>query len=251
MMSNKINFEIINPQIHDKPPIVFLHEGLGCIQSWKSYPKTLCNRLTLKGIVYDRAGYGLSEGDLSKRKNDYLLEAANELYAFLKKMKINKVILYGHSDGGSIALAFAANYPTQVFCVISEAAHVLNETETVDGIKKALSAFTLGKMKGLSKWHGNNYKNVFNAWAYTWLNPNFDLISLKKLLSKIIANQLIIQGKNDQYGTIKQVKTIQSLTHGESTILIPNCAHAPFLEAETEVLETVIKFITLEIDGNT
>ena len=239
----------INPNLNTEVSIVFLHEGLGCTKTWQNYPQMLCDKIHISGIVYDRPGYGESPGDLSNRSNEYLIEAADDLNEFINFLKLKKVIIYGHSDGASIGLAFAAKYPNKILCLISEAAHVLNEPVTVKGIKAANAAFNLGKLNGLSKWHGQNYVAVFNAWSNTWTKPNFNLESLKNLLSKITANQLIIQGNKDQYGTNKQYKTIANLTPGKSSIFIPECGHTPFLESQDAVLNEAVKFIISETSG--
>lgn len=248
-MMQKLHFKYINHHLNSPYTIVFIHEGLGCIEAWRTYPQRLCNKLGLQGIVYDRAGYGQSKGNLNDRSDEYLIEAADELETFLNVLKLKNVVLYGHSDGGSIALAFAAKYPNKLKCLISEAAHVLNEPETIIGIKATLKAYKLGKLDGLKKWHGSNYKGVFNAWAHTWLRPSFNLETLKNILPLITVNQLIIQGQNDQYGSADQYLTIADLTNGKSTIFTPNCGHAPFLENESEVLSKVVPFINYELNG--
>ena len=249
-MMNAINFIEIN-KVKNSPTIVFLHEGLGCIKSWKNYPEKLCKSVGLNGIVYDRPGYGQSKGDLSNRTNDYLIEAAHDLDVFLKPLKLEHIILYGHSDGGSIALAYAAIYPEKVICLITEAAHVLNEDITVSGIKKAVLAYENGKLDGLIKWHGYEYRNVFDAWSKTWLKPDFDLKNLKALLPKIVVDQLIIQGSGDQYGTLKQVNSIVEHTKGNTEIFIPDCGHSPYLETPDDVLLKASNFIKLQIDAST
>ena len=38
----------------DSPALVFLHEGLGCIASWRDVPARLSARLGLPAIVHDR-----------------------------------------------------------------------------------------------------------------------------------------------------------------------------------------------------
>jgi pimeloyl-ACP methyl ester carboxylesterase len=153
--------------------IIFLHEGLGCIEMWRDYPKQLCIDLGVRGIVYDRAGYGKSIGSLLNRTNKYLHEAADELAELITELKIQNPILYGHSDGGSIALIYAANHPDKVKAVITEAAHVFNETGTIKGVREARPWMEEGKMEGLRKYHGDRYQEVFYAWNDIWLDDSF------------------------------------------------------------------------------
>ncbi|UKN01543.1 alpha/beta hydrolase [Paracrocinitomix mangrovi] len=238
-----LHFKRIGDQTADKT-IVFLHEGLGCIEMWKGYPEKLVNEVGCNGIVYDRSGYGKSPGDLTNRTNKYLHQAAEELADFLAFHKIENPILYGHSDGGSIAIIYAATHPENVSALITEAAHVFNEPETIQGVKEARPWLSEGKMEALKKYHGERYKEVFYAWNDIWLDDSFKDWNITALLPKITAPQLIIQGKDDQYGTLKQVDTIVSTTTGESHFLTPeNCGHAPFKEQEAVVLKSVKEFI--------
>ncbi len=239
-----LNYKFVG-NLNSNTLIVFLHEGLGCIEMWKNYPQKLCQQLNVKGLVYDRAGYGQSKGDLSNRQANYLHLAAKELHQLLKKLDLfnHQIILYGHSDGGSIALIYGAQYPQIVKAIITEAAHVFVENETLKGIKPAIKAFEQGKLNGLKKYHGENYKSVFYAWVNIWHHPSFKNWNIEQELKNIICPQLIIQGENDQYGTLKQVKSIAQHTKGETTVYIPKkCGHSPFKEKEDNLITIVITF---------
>ena len=226
--------------------IIFLHEGLGCIEMWRDYPEQLCNKLNCRGLIYDRAGYGQSEGSLLNRQADYLHLGAAELFELINDLKLEnkEIILYGHSDGGSIALIYASKYPNQVKSVITEAAHVFVEDVTLAGIAPAKEAFLQGKLDGLKKYHGNHYVEVFNAWVDIWNDPDFRDWNIEAELKQITCLQLVIQGVNDEYGTLKQVESIANHTKGQSTRFTPdNCGHAPFKELTTEVLKEVEAFV--------
>lgn len=228
--------------------IIFLHEGLGCIEMWKDYPETLCNQLNMQGLVYDRAGYGKSKGDLTTRTSNYLHEGAEELFELIHNLKLeNKhIILYGHSDGGSIALIFGAKYPKLCQSIITEAAHVFVEQVTLDGIKPAEKAFREGKLNGLKKFHGKTYEAVFYAWVNIWNHSSFLDWNIESELRNITCPQLSIQGINDQYGTLKQIESITHNTKGNTITFTPdNCGHAPFKEKRNEVMEKVIRFIQM------
>lgn len=242
-LMKKINREHINTSAKSKYTIVFLHEGLGCIKTWQGYPKRLCKLIGTKGLIYDRPGYGKSEGDLSNRKKDYLVEAADDLNELILELKLDHIILYGHSDGASIALAYAALYPKKIKVIISEAAHVIVEKITIEGIVKTVTAFQKGKLKGLSNWHGANYTSVFNAWAKTWLSSDFDLEAVRLLLPKINVPTLIIQGNKDQYGSLRQVDIIKKEISGNVTSYITDCGHTPYAEQTSEVLNYISTYL--------
>lgn len=234
-------------QLHIEHPdaerlIIFLHEGLGSIGLWKKFPHEVCALTKSKGIVYDRSGYGNSSGDLANRKADYLHLAANELYeAFFENKTYDlPVYLYGHSDGGSIALIFAALYPDKVAGIITEAAHVINEPETLAGVKAARPYFNEGKFDGLKKYHGENYKAVFYAWNDIWLSEEFRHWNIVELLEKITCPALIFQGDDDEYGTIKQVELIEKHIGSKVSIrMLKNCGHAPHKEQKELVILNV------------
>lgn len=244
---SKINWITVgNP--NSNSTIIFLHEGLGCIEMWKTYPHDLCSALNVNGIVYDRTGYGKSSGSLLGRTNQYLHEAAEELAAFIAHHQIKSPILYGHSDGGSIALIYAGQHK-DVKAVITEAAHVFNETETIQGVQEARPLLAEGKMDGLRKYHGERYQEVFFAWNDIWLDESFKDWDITEYLPNIEVPLLVIQGQNDQFGTLKQVKTIKELTAGKTATFTPeNCGHAPFKEQTELVLETVKKFILTDVN---
>lgn len=239
--ASKINWvEVGQPEA--ETTIIFLHEGLGCVEMWRDYPALLCQKLGVSGIVYDRSGYGKSAGSLKNRKADYLHLAAEELHSLIQSIDIKQPILYGHSDGGSIALIYAAIYG-QVIALITEAAHVFNEPETIAGVKAARPLISEGTMDGLKKYHGERYEEVFYAWNDIWLDDSFKNWDITGLLPKIIAPQLIIQGEDDPYGTFKQVDAISEQTKGETRLFLPkNCGHAPFKEQTEQVLNEVVNF---------
>jgi pimeloyl-ACP methyl ester carboxylesterase len=224
--------------------IVFLHEGLGCIEMWRDYPNELCLRTNSRGIIYDRAGYGKSPGSLIGRKADYLHLAADELQNLAQHFNLENFILYGHSDGGSIALIHAAKYPTNVKALITEAAHAFNEDVTIEGVLAARPLLKEGKMDGLKKYHGQRYGEVFHAWNDIWLDDTFKEWSIEDEIVHILAPNLIIQGEDDQYGTLRQVDRICEITKGKSQNFKPkNCGHAPFKEQREQVLEITSNFI--------
>lgn len=232
----------------DKPYLIYLHEGLGCTAMWRDYPKTLCSVTGCPGLVYDRLGYGESSlWDRNYRRSiDYLHDyALQELPWMLENVIANKpFILIGHSDGGSINLIYGAKKPPLLKGIITEAAHVSVEQETLAGIRTAVVAWEQGKLKGLGKYHRDKTEIVFRAWSETWLLPSFEQWNIKDLLPDIDVPLLVLQGENDQYASAAQAKYIASSTSGEIQLeIIKNCSHVPHLEAEPVVLNLMSDFI--------
>jgi pimeloyl-ACP methyl ester carboxylesterase len=227
----------------NSPVIVFLHEALGSIPQWKDFPQLLCDDLQLNGIVYERQGYGKSSELTAERDASYLHKyAQEELPPFLAERypEDQQFILVGHSDGGTIALLYAATYPEKVKSVITMAAHVINEPETIAGIAPAVDAFEKGKLDKLFNYHGDKTKVLFYAWAKTWLADDFLNWNICEDISSIQTPSLILQGAQDQYGTSKQLELIKSNVKGNcDTILINECGHHPHLEQKNHTISLI------------
>ena len=229
------------------PTIVFLHEGLGSIAQWKHYPDTLARVAGCNALVYERWGHGGSDPLMGKRKLDFMeREADHALPDLLASFSLDKIILYGHSDGGSIALLFAARYPERTLGVVTEAAHVFVEEESISGVEAAVARFETSDMeKRLSLYHGDNTERMFRGWADIWLSAKFRDWSIPpETLGKIEAPVLALQGADDEYGTPEQLSRIEAgLGDKVRTLLIPDCAHVPHVQARETVMEAVLDFI--------
>jgi pimeloyl-ACP methyl ester carboxylesterase len=237
-----LNYERIGATSTDKPVLLFLHEALGSIGQWKDFPEKLCRALKLSGIVYERQGHGASSPLSSSRTARYLHQyALEELPAFLDAIKESRpLVLIGHSDGGSIALLFASAFPDRVAGIVTMAAHVINEPETIDGIAPAISAYKAGKLDGLWKYHGDKTHALFYAWADIWRSDVFRNWNITEEISNSNAKALFIQGADDQYGTEKQLDLIsQHYKAPHSSLLLEKCGHHPHLEQAEIVLKTI------------
>ena len=243
-----IYYEWLNEKSDSSEVLVFLHEALGSTAQWKDFPEKLCNLMGMRGLVYDRLGYGKSSEDETIRNSTYLEDfALNEMPQVISKLiPHNKIHIAGHSDGGSIALIYASKFSKNIVSVSTMAAHVFVEDVTLNGIQPAIDAYKLGKLDGLKKYHGEKTEHLFYNWARTWLSSEYKNWNIEKYLKGITCPTLVIQGENDQYGTEKQVESICSQVNGFSQkLMIPNCGHAPHLEEKELVLLELCKFIKL------
>jgi pimeloyl-ACP methyl ester carboxylesterase len=228
------------------PHLVFLHEGLGCIAMWGDFPAKLCTATGCPGMVYDRLGYGKSSALKHARTIHYLHDyALYELPELLEKvLPDTPYILIGHSDGGSIGLIFSAERPLLLHGIVTEAAHVFVEAETIAGIKVANDAWAKGKLRGLSKYHGDKTATLYQAWSQTWLSKWFTSWNIEYLLPSIEVPLLIIQGSDDQYASPNHAACIASKTSGHTQVeIVDNCAHVPHIEAQAAVLQLMADFI--------
>ncbi len=235
----------------EKPTLIFLHDALGSIAQWRDFPELLTVRCGLNCMVYDRRGYGLSSGCVNDnaettysttvRPNHYLHREADILEALLLKLNIRQPIIFGHSDGASIALLYAAKYHPKA--IISEAAHVFVEDITRAGIRETLKNAEKIKEK-IKKYHKNQAETIFNAWHETWLTPTFQDWNIEKDLTRITCPVYVIQGDNDEYGTLEQVHKIKNAVKGFCEInIIEKCGHFPHIEKRDAVLNMVQDFI--------
>lgn len=244
-----INYDRIGSSNVDQPVLLFVHEALGSIGQWKGFPEKLCSQLKLSGIVYERQGHGESGALTTTRKADYLHQyALIELPLFLESIEETRpLVLIGHSDGGTIALLFASAYPKRVKAIVTMAAHVINERETIQGIAPAVAAYKAGKLRGLQKYHGDKSETLFFAWATIWRSESFLTWDITSEIGDCDAAALFIQGADDQYGTSKQLTLLASSYKGVSAErILENCGHHPHLEQEAEVLEIIEDFFSTE-----
>ena len=228
------------------PTLVFLHEGLGCHAMWKDFPRQLCRKTGCPGLVYDRLGFGKSSLLSSTRTIHYLHDSALHELPYVLEQCIPKrpFVLIGHSDGGSISLIFGAEKPLFLKGIITEAAHVFVETITIAAIHRVVEAFKNGEMKGLSRYHGEKTEYIFWAWADTWLSDWFQFWNIENLLPAIQCPMLVIQGREDQYGTERQVEAIVSKSSGRARpVLLDNCGHSPHREMPDTVLDIMSGFV--------
>ncbi len=230
----------------NKPTIIFLHDSLGCIKLWRDFPEKIGIVTGCNVISYDRQGYGKSTRfSNQKRDHNYLKDEAKALGRIIDTLALQQVILFGHSDGGSIALLTAALFPDNILGVITEGAHVFVEKETLSGIKEAVKTYKETNLKEkLSKYHGDKTDEVFRMWTETWLSEEYQSWNIEKYLSNVQCPSLIIQGENDEYGTLKQVHSIVNKTTGASqALIIPNIGHTPHKENVEVVITNVTQFI--------
>lgn len=227
----------------DKPTLVFLHEGLGCIKLWKDFPARVAAATGCEAIVYERQGYGLSDTlDLPRPDNYLEIEATTYLPNLLQQLQIENPILIGHSDGGTIALQYATQ--NLVKAIIGLAPHIKVEAITVAGIEEAKtrSAEIIPK---LYKYHGDKTETVFWAWPDTWLRPSYKLWNIADILPQVTCPTLILQGEQDEFATPAQAhQMVAGINHTEKEcIFLENCAHVPHVQAKEKTLGHTIDFI--------
>ncbi|WP_306535067.1 alpha/beta fold hydrolase [Geobacter sp.] len=242
--NRQIYYELIDGK-PDRPHLIFLHEGLGSTAMWKGFPHGLCQETGCPGIVYDRLGYGNSS-PLAGPMNIHFLHSSAliELPDVIARLIPEKdYILIGHSDGGSIGLIAAAEKPPRLKGFIGEAAHVFVEKETLAGIRATTDAFNAGGLRGLFRYHGDKTEGLFKAWSDIWLSEGFKHWNIEYALPSIECPVLLLQGTEDNYGTVAQVDSIAAKARDIRKAMVERCGHTPHHEQTDVVLRLMTEFV--------
>jgi len=228
------------------PVVVFLHEGLGSISMWRDFPQRFCEAHGLRGLVFSRYGYGQStprprEAHLPVT---YLHEQAWEaLPALLQALGVARPWLFGHSDGGSIALLYAARFPDKVSGIVVMAPHIFVEDITIAGIRAAREAFLQTDLKSRLARHHRDAESVFWGWNEAWLEPAFRDWNIEREVAQIRCPVLAIQGEGDEYGTLEQIYGIGRLAQQARALPIAHCGHSPQRDQPAAVSRAAGEFI--------
>lgn len=243
------------PRSGDGPTLVLLHEGLGCVALWKDFPERLAETTGLGVMAYSRRGYGGSDPVEVPRPLTYMHDEGLEvLPAVLDAAGIHDAILVGHSDGASIALINAGGVrDPRVRGLVLMAPHVFNEALSVRSIGEAKEAYENGPLREqLARYHGDNVDGAFLGWNRAWLDPGFLEWNIEGFLPDIQVPCLLIQGEDDQYGTVEQVEAIQRQVSGPPELLmLPACRHSPQRDQPDRTLEAIARFADRLIEPGT
>ena len=230
------------------PTLIFLHEGLGCVSMWRDFPRRAAAATGCGALVYSRAGYGNSDPIALPRPPGFMhREALVTLPQVLEAMEVRDGILVGHSDGGSIALIYAGSgHAARVRGLILEAPHVFVEDISVESIARAAENYRSGDLKRrLERHHGENVECAFWGWNNVWLDLAFRSWNIEEYLPNISVPVLVIQGEDDEYGTLRQVEAIARGCRGPvQSVILPACGHSPHRDRPDRTLREIVSFIS-------
>jgi len=233
------------PPPRQAPTIVMLHEGLGCVALWRDFPSRLAAATAHGVFAYSRAGYGASERIDLPRPLDYMSrEARSSLPTVLETIGFERGILLGHSDGASIAAIYAGERTDErIKGLILMAPHVFTEAPGLASIAEARRAYETGDLRAkLAKYHAH-VDNAFCGWNAAWLDPGFRKWNIEEAVGRWRVPALIIQGVDDQYGTLAQARAIEARSPAPVTSLILKaCRHSPQINQPQATLEAIVRF---------
>ena len=226
-----------------EPALVFLHEGLGSVALWRDFPARLASATGRRALIYSRAGHGQSDVPDGERTPRFMHdEALDVLPELLAVAGIERPVLVGHSDGGSIALIHASQHPVSGLVLL--APHVFVEAVTVASIEAARETFATTELgERMARYH-RDPERTFRLWNDIWLAPEFRSWNIEEVLGGVTAPALVIQGEHDQYGTMAQIDAIEAGVSGSFSRAVLDARHAPHLEAPEETLAAAVEFLS-------
>jgi len=247
----RIEHQWIAPERREAPLMVFLHEGLGSVAMWRDFPQRLCDALGCRGLVYSRPGYGRSTPRAPSEVwgTDFMHRQAYEvLPALLRALGVDTQRdppwLFGHSDGGSIALLHAARFPDRVAGAIVLAPHILLEELSVASIEQARQAYLHTDLRQrLARYH-DDPDSAFWGWNRVWLDPVFRAWTIESELDAIRCPVLAVQGLDDEYGTLAQIRGIAQRAPQTQLLELAACGHSPHKDQADTLIAAVQRFFS-------
>ena len=241
---HRIEYERIATAATSRPTVVLLHEGLGSVAMWRDFPGRLAHATGCNALVYSRYGYGKSDPLTAPRDVRYMHdEALVVLPGLLDQIGIARPILVGHSDGGSIALIHAGAGIRPVAAVVTLAAHVLVEDISVASIAAAKVAYETTDLRTKLARHHADVDSAFRGWNDIWLHPDFRAWNIEEYLPGIACPVLAIQGEDDEYGTMEQMRRIGVQVRDVELVELEDCRHSPHKDQPEAVLDAIRRFV--------
>lgn len=230
-----------------RPVIVMLHEGLGCLALWRDFPEQLAQATGHPVFAYSRAGYGQSDADDLPRPLTYMTrEAISVLPEILGAISAEGLILMGHSDGATIAAIYAGKvFDLRLRGLIAIAPHFFAEPMGLAEIADAKVMFETTDMKDrMAKYH-RDPEATFRGWNDAWLDPGFEAWNVEDALDMLRVPTLAVQGADDQYGTLAQVRAIKERSpESVDLVVLDGCRHSPHVDRPESTLAVVTDFVT-------
>jgi len=227
-------------------PLVLLHEGLGSVELWRTFPHAIHEATTRRVIAFSRYGHGRSDPPPSPRTPAFFHEeACNVLPSVLRQLGVERPVLVGHSDGASIALIHAGAFPVAGLVLL--APHVVAENVTLSAIRETRERFEKGNLRERLSRHHADPDVVFHGWCDVWLDPRFRTWTLEPEAERVDCPVLLIQGADDPYGSLDQLDRIEARVRGRVRRLIVPAGHSPHLDAKESVVRELTRFVN-ELD---
>ncbi len=242
-----LEYACFGPPPETAPTIVLLHEGLGCVALWRGFPEALSRATGFGVMAYSRAGYGRSDRAALPRPLDYMSrEAMDVVPEVLDAIGFRRGVLLGQSDGATIATLYGGSVADhRVRGLILMAPHFFTEPEGLAEIARAKTAFETGDLRVRLAKHHQDPDTAFRGWNDAWLDPGFRDWDVTDAVDHLRVPTLAIQGRDDAYGTLAQIDTLEARSYAPvDRLVLDRCGHAPFKDQPEAVLEAIAAFTT-------
>jgi pimeloyl-ACP methyl ester carboxylesterase len=243
--TSRLEYRMIGPRPGEAPTFVLLHEGLGSAGLWGDFPMRLADATGLGVFVYSRAGYGQSSASPLPWPVSFMHKQAQDvLPRVLDAIGLRDGILLGHSDGASIATIYAGSIrDPRIRGVVLMAPHFFTEDMGIVEIERIREAYETTDLRAkLGRWH-RDPDNAFRGWNGVWLDPEFRMWDITAELAAIRVPVLVIQGEDDQYGTLQQVEAVKDLCGTPVAAVLPATRHSPHRESPAATLAAIVDFV--------
>ncbi|MEZ5479398.1 MAG: alpha/beta hydrolase [Thiolinea sp.] len=244
-----LEYQWVGADTQSAPLVVFLHEGLGSVSLWRDFPQRLCAALGWRGLVYSRPAYGHSTPRAVDERwdVDFMHRQAHEvLPALLAALEIDTTRqppwLLGHSDGASIALLYAARFPQQLAGLMVLAPHIRVEDLTLRSIEQARLTYQHTDLREKLGKHHADPDSAFWGWNTIWLHPPFRHWSIEDEISAIQCPVLAVQGHDDEYGTLEQIRGIARRVPQTRLLELADCGHSPHRDQPAALIAAIQAF---------
>ena len=243
--ASRLEYRMVGPHPDEAATFVLLHEGLGSVGLWGDFPDRLAAATGLGVFAYSRAGYGRSSASVMPRRISFMHEEARDVLPLvLDAIGLRRGVLLGHSDGASIATIYAGSVADhRIGGLVLLAPHFFTEAFGVAEIARMRALYATGDLRAkLARWH-QDPDNAFYSWSGPWLDPEFRKWDITEELSHIGVPMLVIQGEDDQYGTLDQVEIAKEECRCPvEAVILPGVRHIPHREAAEETLRSIVDF---------
>ena len=244
LTGQRLEYEFVGPSRVHGPTLVFLHEGLGSVALWKDFPLKVAVATGCRALMYSRYGYGSSSPLTAPREPDFMhVEALNILPQLLSALQITDPVLFGHSDGASIALINAGAAPHPPRGLIVMAPHVMVEDVCVTSISAAKQTYEMTNWREKLRRYHDDPDGAFRGWCDIWLDHRFRHWNIEELLPGITCPVLAIQGLDDEYGTMEQIDRIARAIQSAELLKLPACGHSPHRDHPEAVISAVTRHV--------
>ena len=230
--------------------IILFHDSLGCVELWRDFPSQLASATGLPVVAYDRLGFGRSDPHPGRLKFGFVDDEARTAVPELRSaLGIERMVLFGHSVGGGMAVASAAAFRGESLALVTESAQAFVEDRTIAGIREGRRMFSApDQMARLARYHGDKARWVVDAWTETWLAPQFATWNLDHDLRSLQCPVLAIHGDRDEYGSSRHPERICALPATPTqSLILADCGHVPHREKPDQVLGAVRQFLAPSI----